>query len=286
VTYRWRPTPLHAARAGAAALWWVGLVVAVLAVGHPVALLVALLVVLAAAAAAQALGPVARALTWGLPFAALIALLNLLVVREGLTVIARGGSVPVLGELDITLEATLYGGVLGLRALVLIALFALWSVAVDPDAVLRGLRRFSYRSALATTLATRMVGVLARDAQRLGDARRARGATGGRLVVLRAVTGGALERALDVAATLEVRGYGGAARPPRMPRPWSRHDLAFAAAGLALLGLAAGAVLGGWAPFAAYPRFRAPVDGELALVLAALAAAALAPFLDARGVGR
>jgi len=286
VTYRWRPTPLHAARAGAAALWWVGLVVAVLAVGHPVALLVALLVVLAAAAAAQALGPVARALTWGLPFAALIALLNLLVVREGLTVIARGGSVPVLGELDITLEATLYGGVLGLRALVLIALFALWSVAVDPDAVLRGLRRFSYRSALATTLATRMVGVLARDAQRLGDARRARGATGGRLVVLRAVTGGALERALDVAATLEVRGYGGAARPPRMPRPWSRHDLAFAAAGLALLGLAAGALLGGWAPFAAYPRFRAPVDGELALVLAALAAAALAPFLDARGVGR
>jgi len=286
VTYRWRATPLHAARAGAAALWWVGLVAAVLAVGHPAALLVALLVVLAAAAAARVLAPVARTLVWGLPFAALIVVLNALVVREGLTVIARGGTVPPFGQLDVTLEATLYGGVLGLRALVLIALFALWSAAVDPDAVLRGLRRFSYRSALAATLATRMVPVLARDARRLADARRARGATGGRLVVMRAVTGGALERALDVAATLEVRGYGGAARPPRTPRPWSRHDLAFALSGLALLALAAGALLSGWAPFAAYPRFRAPVDGDVVFLLLVLAGCALAPFLDSRGVGR
>ncbi len=286
MTYRGRATPLHAARAGAAALWWAGLVLAVLALGHPLALGVALVLVLAAAARAQVLRPVARTLLWGLPFALLIAVLNALVVREGLTVIARGGAVPVLGELDVTLEATLYGGVLGLRALVLLALFALWSSAVDPDAVLRGLRRFSYRSALAATLATRMVPVLARDARRLGDARRARGAAGGRLEVLRAMTGGALERALDVAATLEVRGYGSVARPPRAPRPWSRHDLAFALAGLALLALAAGALLGGWAAFAAYPRFAAPVDGGLLLLLLAVAACALRPFLDRRGVAR
>ena len=48
---------------------------------------------------------------------------------------------------------------------------------------------------------------------------------------MRATTAGVLDRALDVAAALEVRGYGAARRPRRggaSRRPWSRHDLAFA----------------------------------------------------------
>ena len=53
---------------------------------------------------------VARSLLWGLPFALLIAAVNALVVRDGLTVIARFGELPPLGEIDVTLEATAYGG--------------------------------------------------------------------------------------------------------------------------------------------------------------------------------
>ena len=69
------------------------------------------------------------------------------------------------------------------------------------------------RSALTAALAVRLVPVLGRDARRLADARRCRPDAGPRpnaaerLQIVRAVATGALDRALDVAATLEVRGY-------------------------------------------------------------------------------
>jgi len=64
-------------------------------------------------------------------------------------------------------------------------------------------------------------------------------------------------RALDVAATLEVRGYAtvtAAGGPRRLREPWSRHDHAFAASAVGLVELAAGARLLGYAGFDAYPR--------------------------------
>jgi energy-coupling factor transport system permease protein len=287
VTYRRRASPLHAARAGVGSLFCVVLAGVALSFEHPLLLGAVLLAVLAAGAGAGVGDVVARSLLWGLPFAILIALINALVVREGLTVIWRFGELPPLGAIDVTLEATTYGGILGLRALIVIACFALHSAAVDPDELLRAFRRLSFRSALTAALATRMVPVLARDARRFRDAQRCRpGKPASRQAILRAVTTGALDRAVDVAATLEVRGYGGTRRPPRQTRPWSRHDLAFAAAAgaLALLGIAA--ELGDWEAFEAYPRTLAPVDAGVLALAAALVACALLPFADRRGIGR
>ena len=93
--------------------------------------------------------------------------------------------------------------------------FGLFSACVDPDELLRLLRRLSYRSALTASLATRLVPVLARDALRMGDAARCRPHPPGRLAVTRAALAGALERAVDVAAALEVRGYSRGGRPSR-----------------------------------------------------------------------
>ena len=101
-------------------------------------------------------------------------LVNALVTRDGLTVIVRLGDLPVLGQTDVTLEATVYGAVLGLRAVALVLCGALYTAAVDPDEVLRLFRRVSFHSALTATLATRMVPVLARDSRRLADAQRCR----------------------------------------------------------------------------------------------------------------
>jgi energy-coupling factor transport system permease protein len=105
-----------------------------------------------------------------------------------------------------------------------------------------------------------------------------------RLAILRAVTAGALDRATDVAATLEIRGFGTGARPPRMHRPWSRHDYAFAASALALLAIAAGSFA--WIDFDAYPRLHAPLDAATLLAIAALVVCALLPFADRRGIVR
>lgn len=287
MTYRRRSSPLHAARAGVGSLFCVVLAGVALSFEHPVLLGALLLAVLLAGAGAGVGEVVARSLLWGLPFAALIALVNAFVVRDGLTVIARLGHLAPFGELDVTLEATTYGAILGLRALIVIACFALHSAAVDPDELLRTFRRLSFRSALTAALATRMVPVLTRDARRLRDAQRCRpGRPASRLAIARAVTAGALDRAVDVAATLEVRGYGGAQRPPRRSRPWSRHDLAFAGAAGALAALGIAAALLGWEPFEAYPRTAAPVTGGVLALAAALVTCALLPFADRRGVGR
>ena len=115
-----------------------------------------------------------RALAFAVPLAIVIALINALVTRNGLTVIVRLGDLPILGQTDVTLEATVYGAVLGLRALALILCGALYTAAIDPDEVLRLFRRVSFRSALTATLATRMVPVLMRDSRRLADAQRCR----------------------------------------------------------------------------------------------------------------
>ena len=286
--YQWRASPLHATRAAVASAWCVVVAGVALSFEHPLVLCALLAVVVVAAAGARAARRVLIALAYTLPFVVVIALINPLVMRDGLTVIARLGTVPVLGQLDITAEATAYGGVLALRAMVVIACFALHSAAVDPDDLLRAFRRVSFRSALTATLATRMVPVLARDARRLHDAQRCRaGEPAPRRAVVRAVAAGALDRAVDVAATLEVRGYGAARRAPRGGgRPWSRHDIAFAASAVALALIGLAAFIGDWEAFAAYPSFTAPVDARLLALNAVLAVCALLPFADRRGIGR
>jgi energy-coupling factor transport system permease protein len=287
VIYRRRDTPLHAARAAAAIGYCAALVVVALVSDHPIVLGATLLAVIGAGLAAGVGKELRRAAWIAVPLALTIAAINPLVTREGLTVIARLGEVPALGQLDITLEATVYGLLLGLRALILIEAFALYSAAVDPDDVLRLFRRVSYRSALTATLATRMVPVLARDARRLADAQRCRPARPApRLALVRAVAGGALDRAVDVAATLEVRGYGSARRPPRARRPWSRHDLGFAAAAVALVAAAVAGAVSGAARVHAYPALHVQAGlPELALAVTVLVLA-LAPFVDRRGVAR
>jgi energy-coupling factor transport system permease protein len=270
VSHLRRASPLHAARAGVGALWCLVLGGTAISYDSAIVLLALLGAVLAAAALAGVWRPVLRAALWGVPFALVIALVNALVSREGATLLLTSDPLPVIGPLDITLEAVEYGLILGLRALViLLAAGALLAAAIDPDELLRGLRRVSVRSGVTAALATRLVPVLARDARRLADARRALGGgppTGAeRVAVLRAVTAGALDRATDVAATLEVRGFAAGRRPPPLERPWSRHDFGFAASAVALCVLAL-------------------VGGPPVLVAAAAVVCALAPFADRRGI--
>jgi energy-coupling factor transport system permease protein len=95
---------------------------------------------------------------------------------------------------------------------------------------------------------------------------------------------GSLDRAMDVAATLELRGFAAAPRAPRLSRPWSRHDLAFSASAVAILALALLASIGGVASFTAYPLVHAPIGLGLLALCGALVLAILLPFADRRGI--
>lgn len=287
--YARRASPLHAARPVVGVAWCGALVAAALVVDHPLLLGALLFAVVGAGLAARVGDRLARTARIAVPIGVMWLLIEPLVLRDGLTVIARLGELPPFGRLDITLEATVAGAIFGLRAIVVILAFGLYSAAVDPDELLRLFRRRGLRSALTVTVATRMVGVLERDARRMADGQRCRG-TGepSRLALVRTVAGGALERALDVSAALELRGYGAGPAGAGGPRAggWSRHDLAFAASAAAIVALIVLGETSGAAAFAWNPRLEAAglvASGPLA---AALLIVALVPFLDRRGIAR
>jgi energy-coupling factor transport system permease protein len=275
--YRSRPSALHAARAGAGA----GLCGALALTGalylHPLILSAALAAIVLAGALAGVGREIVRSLRFGLPFAVLIAVINPLVYPEGDTLLFRGGE--LLGRrIDITLEATAAGVFNGLRVIVIVTAFGLLSAAVDPDELLRMFRRVSYRSALTATLATRLVPVLARDATRMGDAARCRPRPPGRLALARAALAGALDRAVDVAAALEVRGYALGGRTARRARPWSRHDSRVAGAAIVISLSALAGAIAGVGSVEPYPTLEVETGGlELALS-GVILLAALAPF--------
>jgi energy-coupling factor transport system permease protein len=289
--YRRRSSPLHAASAAAASGWCAALATATLVVSNPLVLGALLAAVLLSGALAGVRYELVRALRWALPIAVAILVINALVTRDGLTVIWRFGNLPIVGYWYITAEATAYGGVLGLRAVILILCGVLYTTCVDPDELLGLFRRVSYRSALSATLATRLVPLLARDARRLADAQRCRpGRPPSRAALMRAATSNLLDRALDVAAALEVRGYATARRPRRGDglglRGWSRHDLGFAASAVAVLGLSIASRIGGFVGFSAYPSLSLATGASTVVASLAVLVCALAPFADRRGIVR
>src|SRR3954467_1877551 len=287
--YRRRASPLHSARAGVATLYCASLSLAALLYAHPLVLASVAPAVLAAGACAGVGRVLLRSMKLVVPFVVLIVLVNVLVSHRGLTVVFRGGT--VFGHrFDVTTESLAWGGANALRFAVLVLAFgALFSAIVDPDELMRLMRRVSYRSALTASLTTRLVPVLARDATRMGDAARCRPRPPGRLELTRAALTGALERAVEVAAALEVRGYP-TARPGRAARrPWSRHDRRVLGGTVLLVGATVWASAAGIAWIVHDPIFRMALGpSELALAAALLGAGVL-PFLGARaklGVAR
>ncbi len=275
--YRSRPSPLHAARAAVGVAFCCSLALVGALYRHPLVLASALGATVLAGVAAGVGREIRRSLKLALPLALLIAIVNPIVYSGGDTLLVRGGE--LLGRrVDITLEATVAGALGGLRVVVCVVALGLLSAAVDPDELLRLFRRISFRSALTASLATRLVPVLARDATRMGDAARCRPNPPGRLAVARAAIAGALDRAVDVAAALEVRGYALGGRPPRRRRPWSRHDLRVAGAALGIALVALGGKVAGLAQVETYPTIAIDLGPpELVLSCALLTFAAL-PF--------
>ena len=289
--YRRLASPLHATRASVGAIWASALIAAALLLEHPLVLATLALAIVLAGACSGIGSQLLRSLRMAVIVALPIVVVNVLVSRDGLTVFARIGDLGPFGDGELTIEALVYGAVIALKVAVVMLATTIASLTVDPDELLRSLRRLSFRSALTASLATRMIPVLAKDASRLAEAQRTRpGAAADptvreRVRLLSAIVGSSLDRAMDVAATLELRGFATATRAPRRPLPWSRHDLAFAGSALLLVVVAALARLDGTASFDAYPEIHAAGAGATAWLCVALCAIVLFAFADRRGIG-
>jgi energy-coupling factor transport system permease protein len=279
--YTPRRRPLQAASPGAAVAYLGALVAVAFLYSSPLVLIAAGVAVTFAGLLAGARTAVRAALRMGFTLALLIVAVNALVVNRGETVLARLGDWPLLGQVDVTAEAIAAGVGIGLRAAVAMVAFAVYSACVDPDRVLRALRPFAGRSALTATLVSRLVPVAAADAGRLRDAARLRGpgaAEAGRSPLARRLLAGSLDRAVDVAATLELRGYSLDAPPARRRRAASRYDRRFYAVGAAVLAAAIAGKLLGADGFHAYPTVQLGLGAASLALSALLVLSGLAPL--------
>lgn len=274
--------PLSDAHAVAASAYLGSIAVAAFAFSNPIVLAGAAAAATVAGLVAGAPRALALALRWGLALAVVFVIVNALVAQRGDTILLRGGEVPLLGRVDVSAEALAEGAVLAMRVVIVMMVFAVHSATIDPDRLLRLLRPIAGRSALTASLLTRLVPVAAADHDRLREAAALRGpgaATVGRAAMTRRLVAGSLDRAVDVAATLELRGYAlGVPRSARSERR-SRHSIPFLLAAFAITVGSLAALAAGIAEFEAYPLLTIDADAATLALAAALPCLAALPFV-------
>jgi energy-coupling factor transport system permease protein len=274
---------LQQSRATIVVGWCVALGLVVALYQNPIVLTGVLVATVLVAWRCRVVGEVLLAIAISAPIALLMAMINPIATQDGVTVLLAGIQIPLLGTIDITREAIVYGLILGLRSITIFAICALYVTTVDPDALLRVLRRFSVRSAITASLAVRFVPLLARDGVNLAIARECRpGKPPATAAVVRSTFARSLDRASDAAVALETRGYA-LARPlkARQPRRRTADWTVLASAG-AICGFAIAGKIAGVAAFTGYPLTviaGAPSDVAFA---AALTIAVAAPCVVAR----
>lgn len=280
-----RRTPLGDAGALAASVYLGSFAVVAFAYSNPIVLAGAGAGAIVAGIGAKAQRAVWAAARWGVALGVFMIAINGLVSQRGDTVIVHGLWLPLLGATGVSAEALVEGAVLALRILVVMIAFAVQSASVDPDRVLRLLRPLARRSALTATLIARLVPLAAADYLRLGEAAALRGpgaAPVGRAAIARRLVAGSLDRAVDVAATLELRGY--ANGPPGTARGGhrSRHDGRFLATGVAIAAAALVARAIGLGSFDPYPLTVLDADRVTLALAACIPLAAAYPFVAGR----
>ena len=94
----------------------------------------------------------------------------------------------------------------------------------------------------------------------------------------RAALSGALDRAVEVAAALEVRGYSLGGRTAHRPQVWSRHDWRVGGAAAAIAVAAVAGAIAGLGTVVAYPTLEIETGAPEVALSVGVVLLALAPF--------
>lgn len=160
----------------------------------------------------------------------------------GSDVLWSGPTVPVLGRIDVTREELELGLLYALRLVAAALAFGVYALLVDHDRLLASLG-FARRSAFAAVLATRLMPTLERDAVGLAETVRGRGVElsglTSKAALVSPLVAGSLERALNLAESMEARGFGRSGRTRAPQAAWTRLDRAAVGAGVLLVAGAA-----------------------------------------------
>lgn len=217
-----------------------------------------------------------------------VMLLNPLVQANGDLILFELPDIPII-DLQVTLEEVVAGVALGLRAFAVTVLLGALLAHIDPDRLLSAASRLMPHSALAASIAARMLPTLERDGVALSETVRLRGVslttgswstrarTAGALAT--PLVGSALERSLDVAEAMAVRGYGAGPRTRMAEPPMSRTEWTVLTLAVPLGVLSALVIVGTIGSFSFFPTLDPVVTVQAvtasAVTLLAMGAAAM-----------
>ncbi|MFH1086182.1 MAG: energy-coupling factor transporter transmembrane component T [Chloroflexota bacterium] len=180
---------------------------------------------------------------------------NMLMLHQGrLVLVTLPPQWPLVGG-PITVEALLQGLVAGFALWVLLLIFAALNMAVDVSQLLRLMPPFLYQAGVVVSIALTLVPNMLTSAQEIREAQQVRGHRfrGWRdlLPLFVPLLTTAFERAIQLAESIESRGFGREVTQST-PREWARNQLLILAGlGLALAGLVARAYGTGRLPLGA-----------------------------------
>ncbi len=163
--------------------------------------------------------------------------LNALSMHLGQMVLFRlPQSWPIIGG-PITLEAMIGGAVNGLALLTILIVFASFNAVVDHYQLLRATPAFLFQAGVIVSIAITFVPQMVLSAKEIRQAQRIRGhrfrGIRDLLPLVIPLLANALERAIQLAETMEARGFGSAVRPlSRRQAMWSQLGTLIALLGL------------------------------------------------------
>ena len=208
-------------------------------------------------------GPAAaRPMTWGVLVRVALLLWGFTILFNALTVHAGDhvlftlpATWPIIGG-PVTLEAVSYGFITGLNFVTLILLFAIYNSALGPHTILRMVPNFAYQTGVAISIAISFAPQTLVAWSELREAQRLRGMAGqglrSLLPLFVSLLSYGLDRAIQLAESMDARGFGG--RPVARSRAerWMIRVTAVAGLLLLLAGLAVRSYLPGtpWAGMA------------------------------------
>ena len=243
---------------------------------HPLYLIGAFLITILALAEAGALAKGERLLRFGIWATLLIMIINPLVIHAGQTILWSGPVLPVLGRMEISMEAVCYGAVMGVRLMALLLVFCLYNEIVDPDRLLSHMSRYAFKSGLMVSLATRLFPSVIRDMATAREAQQLRGVdfnsgnlrerAGKYARVFRVVLVSTLEGSFQTAEAMQARAFGVGPCSCYNREFWRPRDSICLTACSLALAMTVYAKIRGYCDFNYYPGLGRLVDNPMVVV--------------------
>ncbi|MDD5486134.1 MAG: energy-coupling factor transporter transmembrane component T [Dehalococcoidales bacterium] len=263
-------------------LVWAGVVVLIaMLVEHPVVLSLLFLSTLPAVASARIWKQWAMIIQFALWMGILVVIINCLAGAGGNHILWQSGfRLPVLGRIEITLEAILFGLFMTVRLMAIISAFSVITLTIRPDDLLSALleMRLPYKTAMMTALSIRFVPVLFEDASRIINAQRSRGLEmnkGSKLkrlknrsMILPVLLSSSLERTIQLAEAMEARAFGSSGKRTRYFRiNFSTKDTMSISMMLVLAAVVLFTLVTGLFSYNYYPSLQDPMLGTRGIII-------------------